>query len=488
MSSGGSGSAGSGTAPSQTHHVQCKYCDEKPLIKNYKTHLLRKHKDKNPSDKAGKGQQSISTFVKAGPSGKRSRSSDDGGGGGSKKRHCSGDSAIDVDEDQPEDDDEACENVTNVNRESGVEEEVAGVIYLPQDFGSTSLDPHDDVRNVNIIASEDEAVSLPKVSASSPLSSTCLVQQQSSSMSGGSGRPGQVGKLPQDFGSTSLGPHDDVRNVNIIAPEDEAASLPKVPASSPLSSFQIPLLEEIKKIALNNEMKLDLILQGNFHKEKAREDEETKVLSRNDKAAADDSSKMEMESLDSEMKHKINDARSIEAIERIGFTYKDKVLVCNTCHESLKYDGTETDFTEVKVLPRAFRNLKTNIQSHLTTKVHKDAVFEETARGDEETKVLSRNDKAAMIVGRQAYSHIKMRRPEQDFEKELFLLSKAGVDIGTLNHSANFIGKFRPFLDKTIRLQINNFFSTPTIPTGFTPALAYTGMFACYNFILEQIL
>ena len=452
MSSEGSGSAGSGTAPSQTHHVQCKYCDEKPLIKNYKTHLKRKHKDKNPSDKAGKGQQSISVFVKAGPSGKRSRSSDDGG---SKKRHCSGDSAIDIGEDEPEDEPDACENVTNVNRESGVEEEVAASLV-----------------------------------------------QQSSSIAGGSGRPGQVGKLSQDFGSTSLEDeeddksneeaHDDVRNVNIIVSEDETPSLPT--AQSPLSSFQIPLLEEIKKIAHSNEMKLDLILQGNFHKdavyqEKARDDEETKVLSRNDKAAAGDSSKMEMESLDSEMNHKINDARSIEAIERIGFTYKDEVLVCNTCHESLKYDGTETDFTELGVLlPREFRNLKGNIKKHLASKFHKDAVYEEKARGDEETKVLSRNDKAGMIVCRQAYSHIKMRRPKQDFEKELFLLSKAGVDIGTLNHSAIFIDKFRPFLDKTIRLQITNFFSTPTIPTGFTPALAYTGMFACYNFILEQIL
>ena len=341
MSSEGSGSAGSGTAPSQTHHVQCKYCDEKPLIKNYKTHLKRKHKDQNPSDKAGKGQQSISVFVKAGPSGKRSRSSDDGG---SKKRHCSGDSAIDIGEDEPEDEPEACENVTNVNRESRVEEEVAASLV-----------------------------------------------QQSSSIAGGSGRPGQVGKLSQDFGSTSLEDeeddksneeaHDDVRNVNIIVSEDETPSLPT--AQSPLSSFQIPLLEEIKKIAHSNEMKLDLILQGNFHK---------------------------------------------------------------------------------------------------------DAVYQEKARDDEETKVLSRNDKAGMIVCRQAYSHIKMRRPKQDFEKELFLLSKAGVDIGTLNHSAIFIDKFRPVLDKTIRLQITNFFSTPTIPTGFTPALAYTGMFACYNFILEQIL
>ena len=45
------------------------------------------------------------------------------------------------------------------------------------------------------------------------------------------------------------------------------------------------------------------------------------------------------------------------------------------------------------------------------------------------------------------------------FEKELFLLSKAGCDIGTINISANLIGIFRPFLHKTVKqkfLRINH--------------------------------
>ena len=48
---------------------------------------------------------------------------------------------------------------------------------------------------------------------------------------------------------------------------------------------------------------------------------------------------------------------------------------------------------------------------------------------------------------------------DRDFEKELFLLSKAGCDIGTINISANLIGIFRPFLHKTIKqkfLRINH--------------------------------
>ena len=164
------------------------------------------------------------------------------------------------------------------------------------------------------------------------------------------------------------------------------------------------------------------------------------------------------------------------------------MVICNICKESFKYDEDErTDFTKVgDILPTKFRSLKRNVKIHLTRKVHTDAVNQIKTRDEETTKVFSRNERAGMIVFRQAYSHIKMRRPDRDFEKELFLLSKAGCDIGNINHSANLIGKFRPFLHKTIKQQISNFFSSPMIVTGFTPALAYTGMFACYNFFLGQ--
>ena len=39
MSSGPGGSGTGGSAPSQKHSIQCKYCDEKPLVKNYPAHL-----------------------------------------------------------------------------------------------------------------------------------------------------------------------------------------------------------------------------------------------------------------------------------------------------------------------------------------------------------------------------------------------------------------------------------------------------------------
>ena len=100
MSSGPGGSGTGGSAPSQKHSIQCKYCDEKPLVKNYPAHLSRKHPNKDQNDRTGKGGQSLLTFFP-----KRSRSSDDAVSK-NKKRNCSGsgDSAIELEDRELEED------------------------------------------------------------------------------------------------------------------------------------------------------------------------------------------------------------------------------------------------------------------------------------------------------------------------------------------------------------------------------------------------
>ena len=473
--SGPGGSGSSGSAPSQKHQIHCKYCDISIIFKNYKSHLSLKHPEEDQNDRTGKGSQSLFTFFP-----KRSRSSDDAV---NKKRHCSGDSAIETGE---EDDDDDVNR--KANDESGVEEDVAGggtlgpqqsssmpggsglpgqVGKLPQDFGSTNLAPVNmsDEDNDDDIKTRDEEVT-KVLSQNEDDGSTCLLKQQSSSMPGGSGLPGQVGKLPQDFGSTNLAP------VNVTEDGDDKIETRDEEVTKVLSRNDRALLEEIKEIANRSENKIDLLLHGNFKDTKR-----------------DGNTVKESESLDEDVSRRITEARSMKVIEDMGFTHNtgSNLVICNICKESFKYDDEDTDFTKVgDLLPQKFRGLKRNIKTHLTRKVHTDKVKQINARDEEVTKVLSRNDRAGMIVFRQAYSHIKMRRPDRDFEKELFLLSKAGCDIGTINHSANLIGKFRPFLHKTIKLQISNFFSSPMIVTGFTPALAYTGMFACYNFFLGQ--
>ena len=100
MSSGPGGSGTGGSAPSQKHSIQCKYCDEKPLVKNYPAHLSRKHPNEDQNDRTGKGGQSLLTFFP-----KRSRSSDDADSK-NKKRNCSGsgDSAIELEDRELEED------------------------------------------------------------------------------------------------------------------------------------------------------------------------------------------------------------------------------------------------------------------------------------------------------------------------------------------------------------------------------------------------
>ena len=376
------------------------------VTKNPLSRIIRHTCPGNQNDRTGKGGQSLLTFFP-----KRSRSSDDADSK-NKKRNCSGsgDSAIELED-----------------RE------------LEEDFRSTNLAP------VNV--SNEDADD---------------VQQQSSSKAGGAGLPGQVGKLPQDFGSTSLAP-----NVS----DEDADDVQQQPADSG-PPLQKPLLEEVKEIVQRSENKINLLLNGNFK----------------DTNKDGDTVKVESGSLDADVSRRITDARSMKALEDEGFTYNTGLVICNICKESFKYDEDErTDFTKVgDILPTKFRSLKRNVKIHLTRKVHTDAVNQIKTRDEETTKVFSRNERVGMIVFRQAYSHIKMRRPDRDFKKDLFLLSKAECDIGNINHSANLIGKFRPFLHNNIKQQISNFFSSPMIVTGFSPALAYTGMFACYNFFLGQ--
>ena len=84
----------SGSAPSQSNRIKCKYCEEEVVVKNYPRHLKKNHKDSDQSDRSGKGSQLITSFFK-----KRSHE-DDGYDANTeatfnvqRKRHCSGDSA-----------------------------------------------------------------------------------------------------------------------------------------------------------------------------------------------------------------------------------------------------------------------------------------------------------------------------------------------------------------------------------------------------------
>ena len=45
----------SGSAPSQSNRIKCKYCEEEVVVKNYPRHLKTVHKDYDQSDRSGKG-------------------------------------------------------------------------------------------------------------------------------------------------------------------------------------------------------------------------------------------------------------------------------------------------------------------------------------------------------------------------------------------------------------------------------------------------
>ena len=81
--------------------------------------------------------------------------------------------------------------------------------------------------------------------------------------------------------------------------------------------------------------------------------------------------------------------------------------------------------------------------------------------------MLSRNEKAGMIVTREAFKTIKLRNSVRSFEISLLLLSKAGEDIGNINNSKNFVPRIRPYLASAVRENKKSFFSAPSKETAF---------------------
>ena len=161
---------------------------------------------------------------------------------------------------------------------------------------------------------------------------------------------------------------------------------------------QFRLLEEIKATVESNQRKLDLLLNGNFRS--IPEPEGDRNVDKKEDSDV---------SLSFEMIQKIRDARSIEYIENLGFTFENGILTCDICGEVLTYDEEETDFTD-KIMPLQFRNLKLKVKKHLVSLKHIEKVTEKEEEDEQRVKIMSKNETAGMNVGRSAYACMKLRR------------------------------------------------------------------------------
>lgn len=174
------------------------------------------------------------------------------------------------------------------------------------------------------------------------------------------------------------------------------------------------------------------------------------------------------------------DCKSMEQLEQVGpFKYKieSESMVCELCKVTAahyKMDH-EQDFGGGGVQSGSFRNLKRSLKRHLTCVKHQNALKEEQLKEERKAKVSSKNQKVGKVLGPICYFLLKHGRPYTDFEELVLLLSKAGVDVGVLNHSRKFVPKWGSCCAAVIEGRLKKFFSTIMPQTGRLPLAKVAG-------------
>ena len=149
------------------------------------------------------------------------------------------------------------------------------------------------------------------------------------------------------------------------------------------------------------------------------------------------------------------------------FDEEKQCLCCNTCEAEFKYTG-QHEFKD-ETLTMAFRNLKKNVKAHLLSKKHLHKLDEMKQEKEKKKVFVSRNRQAGFNIGRLVFKNIRLRQAKRDFEIDILLTSRAGGEVGNINHSSEFVSRLRPFLADAVRGCKRSFFSTPKMQTGFLP-------------------
>lgn len=127
------------------------------------------------------------------------------------------------------------------------------------------------------------------------------------------------------------------------------------------------------------------------------------------------------------------------------------------------------DKRDTDIMSRAFRNLKISISRHLKRDAHKDAISQSENTTIKMKNESNRNNAIALRVGC-AFCKIYHRgRPYTDYEDEIFLLHRCGVDVGDINHSYKFPQKFLESVAEVVKDDVKDYLKKPLPQTGFAP-------------------
>ena len=144
-------------------------------------------------------------------------------------------------------------------------------------------------------------------------------------------------------------------------------------------------------------------------------------------------------------------------------------VVCQICDEKFLYEkDLKTSFTGEN-LSQKFSSLKRNLRRHLTKPRHLSKVKEEQIKEEQWEREESRNKAVGMRIGRLVYFIVFNARADTDLPILIYMLQKAGTDVGDINHSKILVSKLLPFIAKAVEDRVHRLLSTPMVATGCLP-------------------
>ena len=154
------------------------------------------------------------------------------------------------------------------------------------------------------------------------------------------------------------------------------------------------------------------------------------------------------------------------------FDYNERKekIVCNVCQSEFVYKNEEEHDFSKAVMSRAFRNIKIRLREHLEVAVtHKKAALNVANSEILAEKTLLRSRAIGMRLGELSYYLLKHGRPSEDFTGLVSMLVKFGVDMGDLNHSFNYVGKFGKEVSRVVQGRLKRHLANRLPQTGCLP-------------------
>ena len=417
------------TAPSQTQKIQCQYCpaDAKPiLVKNYKRHIETHHKDKDSRNLKDRKTKSITFWTSSSKRKRDSSSESEIESQTIKRRHQSGDSGCGTGDDD-DDDNKVFET------------------------GDRGLDSHRQ--------EEGESHEPATVTVETGQKETTVWRE----------------KEPDEEDTSTADETDECPGPLLV--HDPAATLSDGEDDREIETSNNDLLNMLCQLKLGQnqvQLKLSRIQEGvdKISLKPGPDTEESRgPLLVHDPVAT----------LSEEVSAHFSVVKSIKAFEKLDFSFDDEkeVLCCNICDTTFKYTG-QHEFKD-EILSAEFRNLKKHVKTHLLSQRHRSIVAERQQEKERKKAFMSRNRRAGFNLGRIVYKNVALRQAKRDYEIDVLLTSRAGGEVGNINHSSTFVLNLRPFLADAVRGKKRAFLSTPTVQTGCLICLSFHADGATYQ-------